>query len=210
MPPMVTTYAAPYVRKPDTMNLPNKITLVRVMLIPAFIAVYLFMQPLLAEDPRGFFPVFLSWLAMVLFVIAAATDAIDGYLARKLGLVTNFGKLMDPLADKMLVCAAFIAFTSMGALPAWATIVLISREFYISGLRQLALEQKIVMAASTSAKIKTIAQITLIIYLMLPFPFTYLYFEPIALAVIIITTLISIYSAVEYTYKNKILFGGKS
>lgn len=183
------------------MNLPNKITLLRVILIPAFLTVYL-ASPF-PEIPN-------AWLALVLFVIAAVTDAIDGHLARKLGLVTNFGKLMDPLADKMLVCAAFIAFTATGSFPAWATIILVSREFYISGLRQLALEQNIVVAASTSAKTKTTAQITLVIYLLLPFPFTILFLEPIALALIIITTIISIYSAAEYTYKNKVLFGGKT
>ena len=180
------------------MNLPNKITLLRVVLIPAFLVVYL-------ANPIGGIPN--EWLALVLFVIAAVTDAVDGYLARRLGLVTNFGKLMDPLADKMLVCAAFIAFTAAGMLPAWATIILISREFYISGLRQLALEQKIVVAASGSAKIKTAMQITLIIYILLPYPFSELYFAPVALALIIVTTIISVYSAAEYTYKNKLVFG---
>ncbi|MCL2224626.1 MAG: CDP-diacylglycerol--glycerol-3-phosphate 3-phosphatidyltransferase [Defluviitaleaceae bacterium] len=178
------------------MNLPNKITLLRVVLIPAFLVVYL-AQPLGALN---------AWVALVLFVVAAVTDAIDGYLARKMGLVTNFGKLMDPLADKMLVCAAFIAFTATGSLPAWATIILISREFYISGLRQLALEQKIVLAASTSAKIKTASQIVLVIYLLLPYPFTFLFFESVALALIIITAIISIYSAAEYTWRNKHIF----
>jgi CDP-diacylglycerol--glycerol-3-phosphate 3-phosphatidyltransferase len=188
------------------MNLPNKITILRACLIPVFIAVYLLMQPLLYEEPRAVVPILLSWLALVVFVVAAITDAIDGYLARKMGLVTNFGKLMDPLADKMLVCAAFIAFTATGSLPAWATIIMIAREFYISGLRQLALEQKIVMAASNSAKVKTTFQITLVVYLLLPFPFTYLFFQPVALVLIIVTVIISIYSAAEYTYKNMGLF----
>jgi CDP-diacylglycerol--glycerol-3-phosphate 3-phosphatidyltransferase len=179
------------------MNLPNKITLLRVVLIPAFLAVYL-AQPFIAVANE--------WLALVLFSTAAITDAIDGYLARKLGQVTNFGKLMDPLADKLLVCSAFIAYTATGALPAWAVIILISREFYISGLRQLALEQKIVVAASRSAKLKTIAQITLVIYFLLPFPFDFFFFEPVAFALIIVTTLISVYSAAEYTYNNRILF----
>jgi len=132
---------------------------------------------------------------------------VDGYLARKMGLVTNFGKLMDPLADKLLVCAAFIAFTASGQLPAWATIILISREFYISGLRQLALEQKTVVAASNSAKIKTIAQMVLVIYFLLPPPFTFFYFEPVAVGLVIGTTVISVYSAVEYTYRNRGVFG---
>lgn len=183
------------------MNLPNKITIARVVLIPIFLAVYL-LKPL-GEIPN-------EWLALNLFVAAAATDFLDGYLARKMGLVTNFGKLMDPLADKLLVCAAFIAFTATGSLPAWATIILISREFYISGLRQLALEQKIVLAASTSAKLKTIIQITLVIYLLLPFPFTIFFWQPIAYALIFAATIISVYSAAEYTVKNKAIFGGKT
>jgi len=182
------------------MNLPNKITLLRMVLIPAFLFMYL-VRPM-DGIVYAWGAVANDWLSLVLFVIAAITDAIDGHLARKLGLVTNFGKLMDPLADKMLVCAAFIAFTATGGLPAWITIIFVSREFYISGLRQLALEQKIVLAASTSAKIKTIAQITLVIYLLLPFPFSYLFFAPVAMAVAIIAAAISIYSAAEYTWKN--------
>jgi CDP-diacylglycerol--glycerol-3-phosphate 3-phosphatidyltransferase len=202
------------------MNLPNKITLLRVVLIPAFLFVYLaapFSRLFSAEiGTLEFGFIFIDaatvgeaidqWLALVLFVVAAITDAIDGYLARKLGLVTNFGKLMDPLADKMLVCAAFIALTYANILPAWATIILISREFYISGLRQLALEQSIVMAASTWAKVKTGVQITLIIYLILPWPFSFLYWPPIAMAVIVVTTIISIWSAAEYTIKNREIF----
>ena len=179
------------------MNLPNKITILRACLIPVFIAIYL-LQPM----PE----ILNAWVTLLLFITAAITDAIDGYLARKMGLVTNFGKLMDPLADKMLVCAAFIAFTYTGSLPAWATIIMISREFYISGLRQLALEQNIVMAASSSAKLKTIFQIALVIYLILPFPFTYLFFQPVALVLTIVTSIISIYSAAEYTHKNITLF----
>jgi phosphatidylglycerophosphate synthase len=106
----------------------------------------------------------------------------------------------------MLVCAAFIAFTATGALPAWAVIIFVSREFYISGLRQLALEQKIVVAASASAKFKTIMQISLVNYILLPYPFNILFWQPIAYVVIILTVLISIYSAAEYTYKNRVIF----
>ncbi|MDR0273241.1 MAG: CDP-diacylglycerol--glycerol-3-phosphate 3-phosphatidyltransferase [Clostridiales bacterium] len=179
------------------MNLPNRITLLRVILIPAFLFIYL-------AQPFG--EIANAWIALVFFVIAALTDALDGYLARKLGQVTNFGKLMDPLADKLLVCSALIAFTATGSLPAWAVIVLISREFYISGLRQLALEQKIVVAASFSAKLKTISQIVLIIYFLLPYPFTFFFHEYIALGLIIITTIISVYSAAEYTLENKTIF----
>jgi CDP-diacylglycerol--glycerol-3-phosphate 3-phosphatidyltransferase len=172
-------------------NLPNKITLARVVLIPAFLAAYMLQN---------------EWLALILFVTAAVTDAVDGYLARRLGLVTNFGKLMDPLADKILVCSAFIAFTATGTLPAWVVIILISREFYVSGLRQLALEQKIVVAASTTAKLKTIIQIVLVIYFLLPYPFDFLNIAPLTVVLIVLTTLISVYSAVEYTYKNRAIF----
>ncbi|MCL1877354.1 MAG: CDP-diacylglycerol--glycerol-3-phosphate 3-phosphatidyltransferase [Defluviitaleaceae bacterium] len=179
------------------MNLPNKLTVLRVLLIPAFLAVYM-IKPL-ADVPN-------EWLVLFLFSTAAITDTLDGYLARKMGLVTNFGKLMDPLADKLLVCAAIIAFTATGNFPAWATIILISREFYISGLRQLALEQKIVVAASFSAKLKTIIQCVLVIYILLPFPFNFIHNGILTLALILVTVGISIYSAVEYTYKSRDLF----
>ena len=175
------------------MNLPNKITLLRVVLIPAFLVVYL-VNPL---------PDILNmWLALVLFVTAAITDAVDGYLARRLGLVTNIGKLMDPLADKMLVCGALVAFVYTGAVPVWAVIIIISREFYVSGLRQLALEQKVVLAAAASGKVKMATQLTLIIYILVPPPFTILVFSPIIFALVVIATLVSVYSAVDYTLKN--------
>ena len=176
------------------MNLPNKITLARVVLIPAFLAAYMLQN---------------EWLALILFVVAAVTDFVDGYLARRLGLVTNFGKLMDPLADKILVCSALIAFVATQTLSAWIVIILISREFYVSGLRQLALEQKIVVAASSTAKIKTVMQIILIIYFLLPYPFDFLHVLPITVALIILTVLISLYSAAEYSYKNRGIFGKK-
>ena len=180
------------------MNLPNKITLLRVVLIPAFLVVYL-VNPL---------PDILNmWLALVLFVTAAITDAVDGYVARKLGLVTNIGKLMDPLADKLLVCGALVALVYTGSVPVWAVIIIMSREFYVSGLRQLALEQNIVLAAGASGKVKVATQLTLIIYILVPPPFTILVFPQIIFALVIITTIASVYSAVDYTYKNMGLFG---
>ena len=182
------------------MNLPNKITLLRVCLIPAFLFVYL-------AQPLG--EISNMWLALILFVIAAVTDAIDGYLARRLALVTNFGKLMDPLADKLLVGAALIAFVATQALPAWAVILIISREFFISGLRQLALEQQLVLAATSAAKFKTIMQITLIVYILLPPPFTLFVFDWGILALVIITVAASVYSAFDYTYKNIGIFAKK-
>ena len=179
------------------MNLPNKITLLRVILIPAFLVVYL-LNPL---------PDLINmWLALVLFVTAAITDAVDGYLARKLGLVTNIGKLMDPLADKMLICGTLIAFVYAGVVPVWAVIIMISREFYVSGLRMLALEQNVVLAADISGKVKMGFQLTLIIYILVPPPVSILVIPQIIFALVILTTIVSVYSAVDYTLKNMGLF----
>jgi len=175
------------------MNLPNKITLARICLIPVFLVVYL-VEP---------FPEILNtWLALVIFVTAAATDALDGYYARKLNLVTNFGKLIDPLADKLLVCSVLVAFTATGLVPAWATILIIAREFYISGLRQLALEQNLVMAATGLGKVKTTFQITLIVYVMLPWPLDFFIFAPVTVALVIAAVVFTLWSGVDYTMKN--------
>ena len=179
------------------MNLPNKITLLRVILIPAFLFVYL---------ASPFAELVNMWLALLLFVTAAITDAIDGYLARKLKLVSNLGKLMDPLADKLLACSTLVAFVYTGAVPVWAVIVIIAREFYISGLRQLALEQGIVLAASASGKFKMVMQMVLIIYIILPPPFVLLVFPVVVTGLVIVTVLASIYSAVDYTRRNIGLF----
>ena len=175
------------------MNLPNKITLARIFLIPIFLVVYL-------AQPFG--ELVNAWLALVLFVVAASTDALDGYLARKMKLVSNFGKLIDPLADKMLVCSVLVAFTATGAVPAWATIIIVAREFYISGFRQLALEQNFVMAATALGKVKTTFQITLIVYVILPWPFDFFIFRPVTIALIITTVVFTVWSAVDYTVKN--------
>ena len=179
-------------------NLPNKITLFRVCLIPVFLYVYLAAP--LPESAN-------MWLALSIFSVASITDAIDGYLARRYKLITNFGKLMDPLADKLLVCAALVAFASTGTLPAWAVIVMISREIYQSGLRQLALEQGKVLAASLGAKLKTITQMVLIIYLLVPISF--LRFD-IAVSILLWASVVaSVLTAVDYTYKNLYVFEGK-
>jgi len=180
------------------MNLPNRITVSRIILIPIFLVVYL-------AQPFG--DLANNWIALVLFVVAASTDALDGYLARKMKLVSNFGKLIDPLADKLLVCSVLVAFTYVGEVPAWATIIIIAREFYISGFRQLALEQNIVMAATGLGKVKTVFQITLIVYILLPWPFSLLVFAPVTWALIVTAVVFTIWSAVDYTAKNMQVFG---
>ena len=130
------------------MNLPNKLTILRVMMIPVFIVFML-------TDLGGNFN---KVIALVLFVTASLTDLLDGHLARKNNLVTNFGKFMDPLADKLLVCSALICFVANGQLPAWMVIVIIAREFIISGFRLIASDEGVVIAASYWGKVKTTVQ----------------------------------------------------
>ena len=136
------------------MNLPNKLTISRIMMTVLFLIV-LFVK----------FP-FNYTVALVLFVAASITDILDGTIARKRGLITDFGKLMDPLADKMLICSAFIAFIDLGWMPAWMVIVIVARELAITGLRLLAASKNIVLAAEKQGKNKTITQVVAIIALL--------------------------------------------
>ena len=136
------------------MNLPNKLTIVRILMIP------IFMFLLLVNDQA-----YQTWAAIV-FIIAALTDTADGYIARKYNLVTNFGKFMDPLADKLLVTSAFLCFVEMGILPAWFVMVILTREFAITGIRTLAANEGIVIAASKWGKLKTISQMTAIVVVL--------------------------------------------
>lgn len=130
------------------MNLPNKLTISRIVMVPFFVAFLLL-------TPR--YPYF-KWIALAIFIVASLTDLLDGKIARKYNLITNFGKFMDPLADKLLVCSALIGLSSLGVIPAWITIVIISREFIISGFRLIAAEKGIVIAASMWGKWKTTFQ----------------------------------------------------
>lgn len=181
------------------MNLPNKITVLRVLLIPVFLFLYM-------AEPFGMFNS--QIMAFVIFVAASASDALDGYIARSRGLVTNFGKLMDPLADKLLVCAALVAMTARGVLPAWAVIVIISREFFITGFRQLALEQSIVLAASFWGKLKTITQMLMILFVLAPLPVETIPVLGVAKWILIAAAVVlSVLSAVEYVIKNKKVMG---
>lgn len=134
------------------MNLPNKLTLSRVIMVPFFVA-FLLMVPKYT---------YFKWIALGIFIIASLTDLLDGYLARKLHLVTNFGKFMDPLADKLLVCSALIGLSSLDVIPAWITIIIIAREFIISGFRLIAAEKGTVIAASMWGKWKTTFQMIMI------------------------------------------------
>lgn len=134
------------------MNLPNKLTLSRVIMVPFFV-VFLLLTPK--------FPYF-KWIALGIFIVASLTDLLDGKIARKYNLITNFGKFMDPLADKLLVCSALIGLSSLGVIPGWITIVIIAREFIISGFRLIAAEKGNVIAASMWGKWKTTFQMIML------------------------------------------------
>ncbi|MGM0411223.1 MAG: CDP-diacylglycerol--glycerol-3-phosphate 3-phosphatidyltransferase [Bacillota bacterium] len=140
------------------MNLPNKLTILRILLVP-LLMFFLF----LSND----FPQFSMILALITFVLAALTDSLDGYLARKYENVTKFGKIVDPLADKLLISAALISFVELGEISAWAAIIIIGRELAITGLRVVAASEGVVISASKWGKSKTVLQITAIIILML-------------------------------------------
>lgn len=173
-----------------TMNLPNKITIARVCMIPFFL-VFL----LVDNIPYG------KYIAAAIFIVACLTDALDGYLARKHNLVTNFGKFMDPLADKLLVCSALICFVELKLVPAAIIIVIISREFIISGFRLVASDNGVVIAASYWGKLKTTAQMIMSVLLIINFESELFNFiEQIFIYISLILTIISL---IDYLYKNK-------
>ncbi len=172
------------------MNLPNKLTVFRVLLIPVFIV---FM--LVPGIPGG------KWYALAFFCVASVTDFFDGYLARKNNLITNFGKFMDPLADKLLVCSAIIALCSMGRFPGWIVIIIIAREFTISGFRLIASDNGRVIAASWWGKVKTVAQMFTVILLICDFGGDTVHLiEDILIYISLALTVISL---IDYIVKNK-------
>ena len=164
------------------MNTANKLTLIRVVLIPVFI-VLLYLDLTLA--------------ALAVFILASVTDFIDGYVARHYNQITDFGKFMDPLADKLLVMSAMAWFVEVGWMPAWAFFVVIARELAVTGLRLIAVEQGRVIAAGKSGKVKTASTMVCIV-LMLAFPNATL--NLVCVAVILVTT---VYSGIEYFVQNK-------
>lgn len=176
------------------MNLPNKLTIFRVILIPFFL---LFL--LLPELPFLPSPQWGSWIALAIFVIASFTDMLDGKIARKYNLITDFGKFMDPLADKLLVCSALIALIELGRIPAWMVIVIIAREFIISGFRLIAVDKGVVIAASYWGKFKTVFQMIAVCLLIVDIPVL-----RVATQVILwIAVILTIVSLVDYLIKNK-------
>ncbi|UOQ85640.1 CDP-diacylglycerol--glycerol-3-phosphate 3-phosphatidyltransferase [Gracilibacillus salinarum] len=184
------------------MNIPNKITLSRILLIPIFIL--LLSYPFewgIWEVADQSIPIS-HLVAVIIFAIASATDWLDGYYARKYQLVTNLGKFLDPMADKLLVSAAFILLVELGIAPAWIVIIIISREFAVTGLRLVAAGEGVVLAAGQLGKLKTVFQILAIIVLLLhnvPFSAVDMPIDMILLYVALIFTIVS---GVEYFVKN--------
>lgn len=167
------------------MNLPNKLTIFRVILVIPFVALML----------NGY-----DLWAVAVFIIASLTDLLDGKIARKYNLITDFGKFMDPLADKLLVCAAMICLVEIGRLPAWMVIVIISREFIISGFRLVASDNGVVIAASYWGKFKTTFQMLMIIVLILNLGGV---FDMIGLVLTWIALILTVVSLIDYLVKNK-------
>ncbi|MBQ0060021.1 MAG: CDP-diacylglycerol--glycerol-3-phosphate 3-phosphatidyltransferase [Lachnospiraceae bacterium] len=173
------------------MNTPNKLTCLRMILVIPFV---IFM---LAGRCEGIS----KWLALAIFIVAALTDTLDGYLARKYNLITDFGKFMDPLADKLLVCSALICLVDIGRFVTWGCLIIIAREFIISGFRLVASDNGIVIAASWWGKIKTIVQMVMIILLIINFTNPVLYvITQISVYLSIILTVVSL---VDYIMKNR-------
>ena len=173
------------------MNTANKLTMLRVVMIPAFLIVLYWGFP-------G-----CRYVALALFILASVTDFVDGYIARHYNQITDFGKFMDPLADKCLVVAAMLWFVQVGQMPAWALLIVIVREFGVSGLRMIAADKGRVIAAGWSGKVKTASTMVCICLMLLPIPPAV---NTLCVAVIVVTTL---YSGCEYFFKNRDVFSGE-
>lgn len=170
------------------MNLPNKLTMFRVILIPFFV---LFMLVDITNVDK--------WIALAIFIVASLTDLLDGKIARKYNLVTNFGKFMDPLADKLLVCSALICLVEMAKLPAWMVIIIIAREFIISGFRLIAADNGVVIAASYWGKFKTTFQMVMICLLIADIEAIHV----LTMIIMWIALLLTVISLIDYLVKNK-------
>ena len=172
------------------MNLPNKLTMFRVFMIPFFVIFML-------VNVTGEYD---KYIAVAIFIIASLTDMLDGKIARKYNLVTNFGKFMDPLADKLLVCSAMICFIELDKLPAWIVIIIIGREFIISGFRLIAAENGIVIAANYWGKFKTVSQMIMIILLLIDLGGAFDILEQIFIWLSVALTIISL---ITYIWQNR-------
>ena len=177
------------------MNLPNKLTVVRMVLVPFFVAALLLSK---TNDS-------LKWVALALFVIASLTDFADGYIARKYNLITNFGKFMDPLADKILTISGMICLIELGRIPSWIVVIIVAREFIISGFRLVAAENGVVIAANYWGKFKTTCQMIMIILMIMNIPQLQILTD-IVMWIALALTLISLWT---YIMANKQVLAGE-
>ncbi len=177
------------------MNLPNKLTIARVVLVPIFIAVYMLNFHIAAT---------------IIFIVASLTDMLDGQIARKQNIVTNFGKIMDPLADKILTYSAFCLFVEEQLMPAWMLVVILAREFVVSGMRTVAASEGLVIAAGFSGKLKTVLQMIaipgILIYISLPAGLVQVIIYYIAYITLWASLVMTVYSGTEYVIKNRNVF----
>lgn len=179
------------------MNLPNKLTVARVILIPFFVFFLLF-------DPAN--DVF-KWTALAIFIIASLTDMLDGKIARKYNLITDFGKFMDPLADKLLVCSAMIGLIELDRIPSWIVIIIIAREFVISGFRLIAADNGRVIAASYWGKFKTTFQMIMVILMIANIDHPVMHV--LTTVIMWVALALTIISLVDYLVKNKDVMSGE-
>jgi len=170
------------------MNIANKLTVFRVVLVPFFV---IFMLTDFTQYNR--------WIAFAIFCIATITDKLDGTIARKYNMITDFGKFMDPIADKLLVSSALICLSSLGEMPAWIVIVIIAREFTISGIRLVAADNGVTIAATWWGKSKTIAQMAMIIIMLMNIPALHI----LSQVVMYVSLILTLVSMVDYMIKNK-------
>ena len=178
------------------MNLPNKLTMLRMLLTPVFVVLILLYEKYW----------WMNYPAIIVFIAASLTDLFDGKLARRYGLVTNFGKFADPLADKLLVVSALICLAYLRMIPVWAVLVITAREFIISGFRLVAAEQGLVLAASKIAKVKTTVQMIMINLVMLDIKADW--YRIICLILVIIAVILTLVSLADYLIKNKSVLSG--
>ncbi len=172
------------------MNLANKLTMLRILMIPVFIAVLVY-----SKDRD----IVYRYIALGIFIIASVTDALDGYVARKYNMITDFGKLMDPLADKILVSSALIILIELGNISSWVVSIVIAREFIISGIRLIATEKNIIIAASPLGKLKTVSQMLSVILMLLSIEAI----SSITDISIWLMCILSVVSLLDYIIKNK-------
>ena len=176
------------------MNLPNKLTVLRVILVPFFVFF------LLGADWIGSFS---PYIALIIFIVASLTDMLDGKIARKYNLITNFGKFMDPLADKLLVCSAMICLVDLKLIPVWVVLIIIAREFIISGFRLVASDNGIVIAASYWGKFKTTFQMLMVIVIIFNINLQLGWLNILGTILIYVALVLTVVSLIDYIAKNK-------